>query len=267
MSSEPAALATLALEIAVAAADLVRERRRDAFGIDTKTTSTDMVTEVDRASDALIRELITAARPDDGIVTEEDSELTGTSGIVWIADPIDGTTNFVYGLQPYLVSIAATIDGDPIAGAIVEVCADDRYHASLGGGSFMNGTRLRLPDPPPLAHALVATGFGYSPQRRERQAAVVARLIGSIRDIRRLGAAANDLCSVAAGRVDAYYEHGLGPWDLAAGHLIVTEAGGVVEGVSGGRPDPATGIIAGHADLVPALRELLIECGIDHVLA
>lgn len=267
LPADPARLASLALEVAVAAAELVRDRRGRDFSIDTKSTSTDMVTEVDRASDALIRELLATARPDDGIVTEEDSETTGTSGVVWIADPIDGTTNFVYDHRPYLISIAATVGGDPVAGAVVEVCADDRYHASLGGGSFMNGTRLHLPDPPPLAHALVATGFGYSPERRTRQAAVVARMIGAIRDIRRVGAASHDLCSVAAGRVDAYYEHGLGPWDLAAGQLIVTEAGGVVEAVAGGRPDPALGIIAGHRDLVPALRELLHESGIDHVLA
>ncbi|NLA34256.1 MAG: inositol monophosphatase [Actinobacteria bacterium] len=266
MPADAQELATVALRVAVSAADLVRDRRAHGFGVDTKSTVTDMVTDVDRASDALIRELLTQARPHDGIVTEEDDDISGSTGIVWIADPIDGTTNFVYGHRPYQVAIAATVDGRPIAGAVVEVESNDRYHAALGAGSYRGCVRLRVPSAPPLERALVATGFGYSPERRSRQARVVAGIITDIRDIRRLGAAAFDLCSVAAGRVDAYYEHGLGPWDLAAGELIVTEAGGAVEGIDGGLPDAYRGIIAAHRDLLGPLRELLIANGALEVI-
>ena len=261
LPADPRTLASIALRVAASAADLVRERRIEGFGVDTKSTVTDMVTDVDRASDALIRELLTQARPHDGIVTEEDETVSGTSGVVWVADPIDGTTNFVYGHRPYQVAIAATLEGRPVAGAVVEVDSDDRYHAALGAGSYRGSSRLRVPTAPPLERALVATGFGYLPERRRRQARVVAGIIAEIRDIRRLGAAAFDLCSVAAGRVDAYYEHGLGPWDLAAGELIVTEAGGAVEGIDGGAPDAHRGIIAAHRDLIEPLRDLLIANG------
>lgn len=266
LPAEPRQLATIALRIAASAADLVRERRLRGFGVDTKSTVTDMVTDVDRASDALIRDLLTQCRPHDGIVTEEDESVSGTSGVVWVADPIDGTTNFVYGHRPYQVAIAATVDGRPIAGAVVEIDSDDRYHAALGAGAYRGADRLRIPAAPSLERALVATGFGYLPERRRRQAAVIAGIIGEIRDIRRLGAAAFDLCSVAAGRVDAYYEHGLGLWDLAAGELIVTEAGGAVEGIAGGAPDAHRGIIAAHRDLIGPLRELLIANGALEVI-
>lgn len=261
LPADPAALADLALATAVTAAELVRERRAGSFGIDTKSTATDMVTDVDRASDRLIRQLLLDARPDDGLLTEEDADHAGTSGVVWVADPIDGTTNFVYDLAPYNVSIAAVVDGWPVAAAVVEVRNDERFGAVLGGGSFRNGERLVLADPPPLSRALVATGFGYSPERRTAQAELVARLIGRVRDLRRLGAAAYDLCAVAAGRIDAYFEYGLGPWDLAAGHLIATEAGAAVGGYDGEAPDAAAGVIAAHPDLVGPLRELLVANG------
>jgi len=261
LPADPAALADLALRTAVAAADMVRERRAEGFGVTTKSTDTDLVTDLDKASDVMIRRLLLEARPDDGLLTEEDAEHAGSTGIVWVVDPIDGTTNFVYGHHPYAVSIGAAVDGRPVAGAIVEISTDDRYHAWLGGGSFHGGRRLQLGEPPELDRALVATGFAYDPARREAQAAVVARIVGRIRDVRRLGAAAFDLCSVAAGRIDAYYEHGLNAWDLCAGEIIASEAGAAVEHIAGGRAVPLDGIVAAHPALIGPLRELLLANG------
>lgn len=266
LPADPEELRRIARTIAVTAADLVRRNRRDGFDVATKSTATDMVTDVDRASDVLIRELLAEARPDDGVVTEEDAAIGGSTGITWYADPIDGTTNFVYDHSPYTVSIAAAVDGRPVAGAVVEVRTDDRYDAALGGGAHRNGEPMRLAAPPPLARALVGTGFGYDPDRRRAQAAVVQRVIGDLRDIRRLGAASFDLCGVAAQRIDAYYEIGLGPWDVAAGWLIAAEAGASVEHLAGG---PATldggSVIAAHADLVGPLRDLLANAGVADV--
>ena len=261
LPADPEELADLALRTAVAAADMVRAERRTGFGVETKSTDTDMVTSLDKASDVLIRRLLLEARPDDGLMTEEDAEHTGTTGITWIVDPIDGTTNFVYGHPPYAVSIGAAVDGRPVAGAIVEISADDRYHAWLGGGSHRNGDLLHIGPPPALAQALISTGFGYDPARREAQAAVLARIVGQVRDVRRLGAAAYDLCSVAVGRIDGYYEHGLNAWDLCAGEIIAAEAGAAVEALTGGPATPVEGILTAHPDLIGPLRELLLANG------
>ncbi|HNI34809.1 MAG TPA: inositol monophosphatase family protein, partial [Microthrixaceae bacterium] len=211
------------------------------------------------------RGLLLDSRPDDGLVTEEDADQPGTTGVVWVVDPIDGTTNFVYGHPPYAVSIGACVGGRPIAGAIVEISADDRYVASIGGGSYRNGSRLRLNEPPELSRALISTGFGYDPDRRRDQAALLGRIIDQVRDVRRLGAAAFDLCSIAAGRIDGYYEHGLNDWDLAAGQIIAAEAGAVVEHLTGGVPAPPGCIIAAHPDLVGPLRDLLLTHGADEL--
>ena len=265
LPASPSELADLALRTAVAAADMVRERRSAGFGIATKSTATDMVTDVDKASDVLIRGLLLDSRPDDGLVTEEDADQPGTTGVVWVVDPIDGTTNFVYGHPPYAVSIGACVGGRPIAGAIVEISADDRYVGSIGGGSYRNGSRLRLNEPPELSRALISTGFGYDPDRRRDQAALLGRIIDQVRDVRRLGAAAFDLCSIAAGRIDGYYEHGLNDWDLAAGQIIAAEAGAVVEHLTGGVPAPPGCIIAAHPDLVGPLRDLLLTHGADEL--
>lgn len=263
LPADPAALAELALRTAVAAAEMVRERRRDGFGVGTKSNETDMVTDVDHASDELIRAALLAERPDDGLITEEDAEHTGSTGVTWIADPIDGTTNFIYDHPPYAVSIAAAVEGRPVAGAVVEIASGDRYQGWLGGGANRDGVDLRLGEPPELAKALVGTGFGYDPARREAQAALLTRIVGRIRDVRRLGAAAFDLCSVAAGRLDAYYEHGLNQWDLAAGEIIAAEAGAAVEPLSA---DSATKcLLAAHPTLIDPLRELLLSAGADQI--
>jgi len=265
LPEDPSLLERIALEVAAEAADLVRARRSDGFGIDAKSNLNDVVTDLDRASDALIRERLLALRPRDGIITEEDGPITSASGVVWVADPIDGTTNFCYGLAPYAVSIAATVDGEPIAGAVVEIAFDQRHAASLGNGARCNGRELRLGPCPALANALVGTGYGYDPERRVRQAEVVGRIIDKVRDLRRHGAASYDLCSVAASRLDAYYEHGLCEWDMAAGRIIATEAGAAVEAIDGGRPRPVDGIIAAQPDLIGPLRDLLVANGVEAV--
>jgi len=222
----------------------------------------DFVTAADIKAEDTLYELLMKARPGYGFLGEERGMIEGTDkSHMWIVDPIDGTTNFVYGHPPYAVSIGAAVGGRPIAGAIVEISADDRYHAWLGGGSHRNGAQLGLGEPPALAQALISTGFAYDPRRREAQAAVVARIVGQVRDIRRLGAAAYDLCSVAVGRIDGYYEHGLNAWDLAAGEIIAAEAGAAVEHLRGGPALPLDGIIAAHPALVGPLRDLLLAHG------
>ena len=208
-------------------------------GASTKSSVTDLVTAADRASEELIVNRVLAARPDDGIVGEEGSRRPGRSGVVWVIDPIDGTTNFVYGYPAFCVSIAASDADGAIVGVVHDPLRDETFSAVRGGGSFLNGTPIpSRSTPPPLAEALVATGFGYDADRRAKQVAILAGVLPSVRDIRRGGSAALDLCSVALGRVDAYFEAGLGRWDREAGVLIAAEAGmlwrdydGIIDGV------------------------------------
>ena len=234
-----AELLDLAVATAREAAALVVRGREAGLGqVDVKSSPVDMVTAVDRATEDLVVGRLLGARPDDGLLGEEGGERTGTTGVRWIVDPIDGTTNFVYGLPAYAVSIAAEVDGQVRAGAVLNAATGELFSATLGGGA-----RLALPgrDPVPLAcgapasleRTLVATGFGYRAEHRGAQGAIVARLLPEVRDIRRNGSAALDLCSVAAGRVDAYYERHLNRWDFAAGCLVAAEAGAVVSGLPG----------------------------------
>jgi myo-inositol-1(or 4)-monophosphatase len=260
-STDPADLERLALAIAVEAADMVRAARSDGFGITTKSTTTDMVTDLDHASDALIRARIEQARPNDAILTEESGAAEGTTGVTWVVDPIDGTTNFVYGCPPFNVSIGVLRDGVGVAGAVVEIARNEQMSASIGNGARLNGVDCQIRPAATLDHVLLATGFGYAAERRRQQGDVIAKIIHRIRDVRRLGAAAYDLCSVAAGRIDAYYEFGLGPWDLAAGAVIASEAGASVEALQGGPAHHEDAILAAHPGVIGPLRELLLECG------
>ncbi|MGH9186826.1 MAG: inositol monophosphatase family protein [Acidimicrobiales bacterium] len=228
--------------------------------IATKSTSTDMVTEIDRSSEALIVRTIHDARPDDGVLGEEGSQEAGTSGVRWVIDPLDGTTNYLYGHPGFAVSVAAEVDGAGVVGVVNDPLHGDVFQASVGRGAFRNGIPIRRSDHADVATALVATGFAYDPGRRRRQAQVVASILGEIRDIRRMGAASVDLCSVACGRVDAYYERGLGPWDWAAGLLIATEAGAQVGGLDGG-PPTAGSVLAAPPALFEALLALLSAAG------
>ena len=258
-------LLTLAREVGREAADFVR-RSRPTGRVDvaaTKSSSTDDVTEIDRACEELIRTRILTSRSNDGFVGEEGKDVTGTSGVEWIVDPIDGTVNFVYGIPAYAVSIAASLGGTVVAGYVVNVVSGEEWAAVRGEGAWqLDGDRrhtLTAPTPPVLAHLLVGTGFHYVPEIRAKQAAAVARLLPQIRDIRRTGSAALNLCELAAGRLDAFVEQGLQPWDRAAAGLIATEAGFVVSGLDG-EPDERL-VMAAHPAIVEEYFALVRACG------
>lgn len=212
--------------------------RRHGVEASTKSSVTDLVTAHDRAAEQVIVNVIAGARPDDGIIGEEGTNQPGRSGVSWYVDPIDGTTNFVYGLPGWATSVAAG-DGDGmLVGAVYVPALDELFVAARGRGATLNGAPIRSSGALELGLALVATGFGYTPERRRVQAERLGRMMGSIRDLRRLGAASVDLCYVAAGRFDAYFEEHLNIWDIAAGELIAREAGCVTSDFTGGPPTP-----------------------------
>ncbi|MCP4436812.1 MAG: inositol monophosphatase [Actinomycetia bacterium] len=255
-----AELLDVALQAASAAAELVHGSRPADLTVETKSSATDHVTNMDRSSEALVRRIIQRRRPADAVIGEEDGGTATDTGVTWWVDPIDGTTNYVYDHPGYAVSVAAWVDGQPVAAVVEDPTHGRTYSASRDMGAFCNGERLQLGAPPPLSQMLVATGFGYDPARRSNQGQVVASILADIRDIRRMGAAAVDLCSVAAGRVDAYYEVGLSWWDLAGGLLVAMEAGAAVEAIEGGPPRPGS-VLACHPDRTAELRDLLLTAG------
>ena len=225
-AADPSELVAIAVELAEEAGALLREgQARVRTSVETKSTGTDMVTEMDRAAEALIVDGLLRRRPDDGILGEEGSARAGTSGVRWVVDPLDGTTNYLYGFPSYAVAIGAEVDGVSVAGAVRDVVHGETFSAVAGGGAFLDGRRLHVTGPPTLATALVGTGFGYDAERRAAQGDVLRRVLPRVRDVRRAGAAAVDLCWVAAGRLDAFYEVGLAPWDWAAASLVASEAG------------------------------------------
>jgi myo-inositol-1(or 4)-monophosphatase len=261
-------LLELACRAAVAAGRLLADSGRPEV-VATKSSPTDVVTEADRAAEELIRELIGAARPGDRILGEEGGETGSGDGVRWIVDPLDGTVNYLYGLPDWAVSIAAEVDGTVVAGAVFVPRRDELYSAGLGGGAWLSWgaldwrgedtgspARLACNTGVALDKALVATGFGYEAARRLVQAEVLRAVLPRVRDIRRGGSAAVDLCSVAAGTVDAYYERGVNLWDIAAGSLIAAEAGAQVTGVHGRPPGPSMTIAAGPP-LLGELHDLL----------
>jgi myo-inositol-1(or 4)-monophosphatase len=236
----PAELLDLAVRVAAHAGEVLASADGRVAVAATKSSPTDVVTEMDRRSEAVCVEEILASRPDDAILGEEGGQIgTGASGVRWIIDPLDGTVNYLYGLPDWAVSIAAETRGLVVAGVVHLPRRGETFTATLGGGGWLAsgpaGTpvRLRVRPAAPLSEALVATGFGYVAARRRIQGETVAALLPQVRDIRRGGSASVDLCSVAAGRVDAYYERGLNYWDYAAGALVAAEAGAVVGGLSG----------------------------------
>ena len=260
-------LHALACRLAVEAGRMVRAGRaeRGIAEASTKSTSTDMVTEFDKASERLIVDAIITARPHDTIVGEEGTDRIGTSGVSWLIDPVDGTTNFLYGLPGYAVSIAASLTGDHRAavGAVYVPATDEFVYAIEGRGATLDGRPIGCTATAQLSQALVATGFAYRSDRRATQAARVAALLPRIRDIRRLGAAAPDLCYVAAGRLDAYFEEHLGPWDLAAGELIARESGCLTGSLDGGPARPSSVIVAAPGVFEP-LRTAIAEIDQTH---
>lgn len=236
------ALAELALETARAAAELVRERARGHVTVAaTKSSDVDVVTEADRASEALIRAHLAAARPGDGFLGEEGDDVVSSTGVRWIVDPIDGTVNFLYGIPQYAVSIAAEVDGEVVAGVVLDVASGTAYLGHLADGQHpatatRDGEPIAVRGPVPMALRLFATGFSYDRRIRVLQAEAVTRLLPQVRDVRRLGSCSLDLCLVADGRMDAYVEEGVNLWDHAAAGLIARLAGArtvVTTGIGG----------------------------------
>ncbi|GGK85836.1 inositol monophosphatase [Planomonospora parontospora subsp. parontospora] len=221
----------------------------------TKSSPTDVVTALDRASEELIRARIKEVRPDDAILGEEGG-VTGEGRVRWVVDPIDGTVNFLYGVPEWAVSIAVEVDGEIVAGVVNIVPRGEVFTAARGGGAWLAGERLRCNSGVPLAQALIATGFGYEPGRRAVQAEVLAHVLPRVRDIRRGGSAASDLCALAAGRVDGYYERGPQEWDYAAGGLVAAEAGARLGGLHGKPCNPGLTLCAAPG-LFEELHDLL----------
>jgi myo-inositol-1(or 4)-monophosphatase len=245
----------LAERAARAAGAILMERfGGPARGLGHKTSDTDLVSDADREAEAAIRELLEAERPGDGLIAEEGSRHEAESGRRWVVDPLDGTVNFLYGIPHWAVSVALEDGEGSAVGVVLDPVRDECFRAARGGGCELNGHPVHLRERQELERAMIATGFSYREDRRAAQAEVAARLLPRVRDIRRAGAAALDLAWLAAGRLDGYYERGLSPWDWAAGRLLVTEAGGAVEEMPGGRP---MGLVAANPELLPQLAGLV----------
>ena len=260
-------LLALARRIATTVAETALEERRRGISVEaTKSSPVDVVTAVDRDTEERIRSMVLDARPDDGILGEEDDAHVGTSGLNWVVDPIDGTVNLLYDIPAWAVSIAV-VDGPPdplhwnaLAGVVVNPVTGEVFEASRGGGARLGDRALRVNDDVELSRALIGTGFGYAVERRRTQAEVLLQVLPRVRDIRRIGSAALDLSAIAAGRLDGFYERGLNPWDHAAGALIVREAGGLVGGVDGG-PESGELLVAAAPSVYDGLLELLLAAG------
>jgi myo-inositol-1(or 4)-monophosphatase len=253
----------LAEEIAVATgAFLLAGIDNENIEVDTKSTGTDMVSEMDRGAERMIVDAILAARPNDGLLGEEGASSPGTSGYRWVIDPLDGTTNYLYRHPLWSVSIGVEFNGTPVVGVVCGPMLHSLFSAHTGGGSTRNGTPLHVGSCDDLGFALVGTGFGYQPEMREWQGQILHALLPQLRDVRRGGSAALDLCFVAAGNYDGYYERNLNPWDSCAGSVIVREAGGLATSLHGIEPDLGM-TIAGNSYVHGALRSRLQTLVVD----
>ena len=288
-AADPRRLLALAIAVAHEAGEMLADRHGRPAVVRTKSSPTDVVTEMDHAAERLIRSRILAVRPDDAILGEEGGQTGGEAPVRWIVDPIDGTVNYLYGLPDWAVSIAAEAGGRVVAGVVCVPPRDALFLAAVGAGAWRSSLAdisrwasvawsRTDPDksgrpgqavPPgsqplsctadvPLSRALIATGFGYERARRMVQGQVLSAVLPRVRDIRRNGACSVDLCSVAAGNVDGYYERGVQYWDIAAGTLIAREAGAVVGGLAGRSAGPSMTISAGPA-LFTELHDLLLD--------
>jgi myo-inositol-1(or 4)-monophosphatase len=254
-------LLDLAREIGREAGALVLAMRERGVEVAaTKSSATDLVTAADRASEQLVRERILAARPDDAILGEEGSDVTGTSGVRWVVDPIDGTVNYAHGLPHYAVAIGVEVDGEPVVGVVVAPALGREYHAVRGRGAWREDRPLRVADPVDLSRALVGTGFSYERALRVSQTRTFAALLPEIADVRRNGSCALDLCAVAEGTLDAYVEEGIGgPWDYVGARVVAHEAGAASEVLTGvgGRILVVAAPDATYRDF----RALVVRCG------
>lgn len=258
-----AELRALAEQLAVAAGTLALDGRR-RLGVgrtmrhDTKSSATDPVTEFDRAAEELIVGRLRRERPHDALVGEEGAAQQGSTGLEWHVDPIDGTVNYVYDLPAWCTSVAVVDADGPLAGAVFAPVAGELFSAARGAGATLDGAPISCSTADDLSTALVATGFSYLAERRTAQAARIARIITEVRDVRRFGSAALDLCTVAAGRVDAYYEEHLNSWDLAAGILVAAEAGATTSDFHGGAAGPDATVAA-----APGIHQALLAALVD----
>jgi myo-inositol-1(or 4)-monophosphatase len=266
-ASSIAALLEVARSVATAAADLAARRRAEGVEVAaTKSSLVDVVTHTDREVEEYLRRRLARERPGDGFFGEEGAPDDSSTGLTWVVDPIDGTVNFLYGIPQWAVSVAVVEGGpDPrswraLAGCVVNPLAGETYEASLGGGAWSSGRRLAVSSPASLSQSLVGTGFSYDAARRVEQAEILGRFIHRVRDVRRMGAASLDLCAVASGRLDAYAERGLKPWDHAAGVLVASEAGAVVAGEGDDAPDERL-TVAAAPGIADELRGALVEAG------
>lgn len=256
-------LTDLSARLAEEAGGMIRSGRPDRVTVAaTKSSAVDVVTQMDSDVEAFLRARLAEERPEDAVLGEEEGARTGTSGLTWVIDPVDGTVNYLYGIPAYAVSVAV-VQGEPhplswtvLAGSVHSVPEGVTWSAGRGLGATRAGRPVRANEARPLAGSLVGTGFGYSAERRAAQAGVLTRVLPNVRDIRRLGSAALDLCRVADGSLDLYYEQGLQPWDMAAGVLIAEEAGALVTGLDG-EPASERMTIAGPASSVGDLSHIL----------
>jgi len=256
----PRVLADAACEFALEAGAFLLAGRDQVLEVSTKSTPTDVVTDMDRTSERMLVERILTRFPGDGLLGEEGTERQGTSGVRWVVDPLDGTVNYLYGLPVWAVSVGVEHHGRAVAGAVVVPVLGESFVAWRGGGAW----RLREGNVVPicaskvesLQSALIGTGFGYDSTVRAWQGQLAATVLPHVRDIRRAGAAAVDLCLVASGSLDGYYETGLQPWDLCAGGLIAAEAGAIVTGLYGAA-EGVRDVVAAGPRLHAALSDLL----------
>jgi myo-inositol-1(or 4)-monophosphatase len=250
---------TLSQRMARRAGELLLDRFRGPIqGLDTKSTPIDLVSDADRDSEALLRETIARERPDDSIMGEEGSDVIGTSGLRWVVDPLDGTTNFLYGLPVWAVSIAVADADGWLSAVVYDPTRDEMFAAVRGGGATLNDAPISVSEALAPDRALVGTGFSYSGPARMVQARAVDVMLSEVRDLRRAGAASLDLAWVACGRLDGYYEVPLKVWDRAAGELLVTEAGGVVSALAPIDESGDTGVLAAGPDLHQPLDVLVL---------
>ena len=221
-------LRALAAQTAKTVGREVAERRSKDFSFTTKSSTSDVVTEIDTWAEGAVVDLLLQQRPDDGFLGEEGTSRLGTTGVVWTIDPVDGTTNLLYDIPGYSVSIGASINGEPVAGAVFDPVRDELFSAAISAGATRNDLPIEVSAATDLRTSLIGTGFSYDADERREQAVSLAMILPEVRDIRRLGGAALDLCAVACGRLDGWYERGLSPWDSAAGAVIAAEAGAIV---------------------------------------
>lgn len=257
-SIEPDHLIRIAVEAAQAAGELLLSRQSGIRQAATKSSPTDPVTDADRAAEHLIVAAIRTTRPDDAVRAEEGTELPGTSPLRWLIDPLDGTVNYLYQRRGWAVSVAVEDSAGTLVGVVADPIHGEVFHAARGRGAYLSGQRLRVNDRVPRGLALVGTGFSYTPDARRRQAQLMTTLLPAVRDIRRTGTCAGDLCALAAGRLDAFLEDELSPWDWAAGALIAREAGATVTPLRADSASP--GLLAAgpvlHAELSHLINPL-----------